>query len=223
MPAADLAVDGVTVEYRDAGQTVRPLDGLSFQARDGELVVVKAPSGGGKTTLLCVLAGLLSPTTGRVIFGTTEVTALTGRELMAHRRRTAGMVFQSFNLVASLSAAENVSVPLMLTGTRPRQARARALEALDRVGLADRAGFRAGRLSGGQQQRVAFARALVREPGLLLADEPTAHLDAPNADAIVRLLRETARPGRLVVVATHDDRFLEVADRLVHPSPVRAA
>ncbi len=223
MAAADLDVEGVTVEYRDAGQIVRPLDGLSFRAGDGELVVVKAPSGGGKTTLLCVLAGLLSPTAGRVRFGPTEITGLTGRELIEHRRRTAGMVFQSFNLVASLTAAENVSVPLMLTGTRPLQARARALEALDRVGLGDRAGFRAGRLSGGQQQRVAFARALVRDPGLLLADEPTAHLDAPNADAIVGLLRETARPGRLVVVATHDDRFLEVADRLVHPSPVRAA
>lgn len=223
MPIADLAVEDVTVEYRDAGQTVRPLDGLSFAARDGELVVVKAPSGGGKTTLLCVLAGLLSPSNGTVTFGSTVVTALSGRDLLEHRRRTAGMVFQSFNLVASLTAAENVSSPLVLTGMRARVARARALATLERVGLADRAGFRPGRLSGGQQQRVAFARALVREPALLLADEPTAHLDAPNADAVVRLLREFVRPGRLVVVATHDDRFLEVADRLVHPSPPQAA
>jgi len=223
MPVADLAVEDVTVEYRDAGQTVRPLDGLSFTARDGELVVVKAPSGGGKTTLLCVLAGLLSPAGGTVTFGSTVVTALSGRDLLEHRRRTAGMVFQSFNLVASLTAAENVSAPLVLTGTRRRPAQARAIAALERVGLADRAGSRPGRLSGGQQQRVAFARALVREPALLLADEPTAHLDAHNADGVVRLLREFVRPGRLVVVATHDDRFLDVADRLVHPSPSQAA
>jgi putative ABC transport system ATP-binding protein len=217
MPEAKLVVADVTVQYRDAGQTVRPLDRLSFTADDGELVVVKAPSGGGKTTLLCVLAGLLTPTKGTVTFGSTVVTSLSGRELLDHRR-AAGMVFQSFNLVASLTAAENVSAPLVLTGMRRRPARARALAALDRVGLADRARFRPGRLSGGQQQRVAFARALVREPALLLADEPTAHLDAPNADAVVRLLREFVQPGRLVVVATHDDRFLEVADRLVHPS-----
>ena len=197
---------------------MRPIDALSFTARDGELVVVKAPSGGGKTTLLCVLAGLLTPTRGSVTLGSTVITDLTGRELLEHRRTTAGMVFQSFNLVASLTAAENVSAPLVLTGTRRRSAQARALAALASVGLADRAGFRPGRLSGGQQQRVAFARALVREPALLLADEPTAHLDAPNADALVGLLREFVRPGRLVVVATHDDRFLEVADRVVRPS-----
>ena len=223
MRSADLVVADVTVEYRDAGQAVRPLDRLSFRADDGELVVVKAPSGGGKTTLLCVLAGLLSPTRGTVRFGSTEITGLSRAGLLEHRRRTAGMVFQSFNLLASLTAAENVSAPLVLTGTGRRAARARALAALDRVGLADRAGFRPGRLSGGQQQRVAFARALVREPALLLADEPTAHLDAPNADAIVGLLRGFVRPGRLVVVATHDDRFLDVADRLVHPEPAQAA
>jgi len=223
MPSAELAVEDLTVEYRDAGQTVRPLDGLTFSAHDGELVVVKAPSGGGKTTLLCVLAGLLSPAAGRVAFGSTEVTSLSRRELLEHRRRTAGMVFQSFNLVASLTAAENVSAPLVLTGMRTRTARARALAALARVGLADRAGFRPGRLSGGQQQRVAFARALVREPALLLADEPTAHLDAPNAHTVVHLLREFVQPGRLVVVATHDDRFLEVADRIVDPAPARVA
>ncbi|MEU1972688.1 ABC transporter ATP-binding protein [Microbacterium sp. NPDC019599] len=220
---AELVVDDLTVEYHDAGQPVRPLDGLTFSARDGELVVVKAPSGGGKTTLLCVLAGLLSPTKGSVSFGSTIITGLSGRDLLEHRRRTAGMVFQSFNLIASLSAVENVSAPLVLTGTPARTARSRALAALGQVGLDDRASFRPGRLSGGQQQRVAFARALVREPALLLADEPTAHLDAPNARTAVKLLREFVRPGRVVVVATHDDRFLEVADRLVDPSSARAA
>ncbi|MFH8253130.1 ABC transporter ATP-binding protein [Microbacterium sp. B2969] len=220
---AELVVDDLTVEYHDAGQPVRPFDGLTFSARDGELVVVKAPSGGGKTTLLCVLAGLLSPAKGSVSFGSTVITGLSGRELLEHRRRTAGMVFQSFNLIASLSAVENVSAPLVLTGTPARTAKSRALAALEQVGLADRASFRPGRLSGGQQQRVAFARALVREPALLLADEPTAHLDSPNARTAVTLLREFVRPGRLVVVATHDDRFLEVADRLIDPSPARAA
>ena len=178
MPEADLAVEDVTVEYRDAGQTVRPLDGLSFTARDGELVVVKAPSGGGKTTLLCVLAGLLSPTRRDASRSARRSSRHSPAATCSSTAATAGMVFQSFNLVASLTAAENVSAPLVLTGMRRRPARARALAALERVGLADRAGFRPGRLSGGQQQRVAFARALVREPALLLADEPTAHLDA---------------------------------------------
>lgn len=165
----------------------------------------------------------LSPASGRVTFGSTDITALSGRDLIEHRRHTAGMVFQSFNLVASLTAVENVSVPLMLTGMRARPARARALAALERVGLVERAAFRPGRLSGGQQQRVAFARALVREPALLLADEPTAHLDAQAAGMVIRLLREFVTPGRLVVVATHDDRFFEIADRVINPSPYRAA
>lgn len=223
MVAAELAVEEVTVEFRDAGQTVRPLDRLSFTAHDGELVVVKAPSGGGKTTLLCVLAGLLSPDRGRVEFAGTDLSTLSRGGMLDYRRRTAGMVFQSFNLVAALTAAENVMAAPILTGTPRRVAHAQAMAALARVGLADRGRSRPGRLSGGQQQRVAFARALVRDPPLLLADEPTAHLDAAHADDIVNLLRDCARPGRLVVVATHDDRFLEIADRVVHPTVAAAA
>ena len=130
-----------------------------------------------------------------------------------------GVVFQAFNLIPSLTARENVEAPLRLAGVRGRRARERADELLDDLGLADRRGHRPGDLSGGQQQRVAIARALVHDPPLLLADEPTAHLDYIQVDGVLRALRALAAPGRVVVVATHDERLLPLADQVVHLSP----
>jgi putative ABC transport system ATP-binding protein len=212
---ADLRVDALTVSYPDQGQVVQPLQDLSFAAHDGQVVVAMGPSGCGKTTLLSVLAGLLTPDSGTVTFAGRELTDMSGQALLEHRRHTVGIVFQAFNLVPSLTAVENVMAPLLLTGVRARVARKEALELLDEVGLADEARRRPGRLSGGQQQRVAFARALVGRPALLLADEPTAHLDPDQVDNVLRLISDLRCAGRLVLVATHDARFGEVADAYV--------
>ncbi len=214
-----LHVDDLTVEYRSGDYLVRPLDGLSMQASPGELVLLLGASGCGKTTLLSALAGILTPTSGRVLVGGTDVTRLDRAGLVRYRRHEVGVVFQAFNLIASLSATENVLSSLRMAGVRGRPARARALELLDRVGLADRASAKPGQLSGGQQQRVAIARALAHDPPLLLADEPTAHLDYVQCEIVLALLRELAAGGRTVVIATHDDRLLPLADRVVELTP----
>ena len=214
-----LEVKDLTVEYRSGGYAVRPLDGLGLTAESGELVLLLGPSGCGKTTLLSVLAGILTPTSGEVLLDGQVVTGLKGGELTGYRRSTVGVVFQAFNLVPSLSALENVSAPLWAAGVRKREARERAIALLTEVGLADRLKHRPGDLSGGQQQRVAIARALVHDPPLLLADEPTAHLDHVQVEVVLRVLRQLASPGRLVVVATHDDRMVPLADRVVQMRP----
>jgi putative ABC transport system ATP-binding protein len=210
-----LVVDDLTVSYRSGDYEVRPLDGFGMQAQDGELVLLLGPSGCGKTTLLSCLSGILRPGSGSIRAAGTEVTLLDGPQLTAYRRTTVGVVFQAFNLVPSLTALENVAAPLWGAGVRRAAARERAAELLERVSMADRARHRPGDLSGGQQQRVAIARALAHDPPILLADEPTAHLDYLQVEGILALLRELASPGRVVVVATHDDRMLPLADRVV--------
>jgi len=207
---ADLVVDNLSVAYESGSGVVRPFPRVDLTARAGQLLALRGPSGSGKTTVLSVLAGLLTPASGTVTFRGAPMTGL------AHRQRTVGLVFQAFNLVPSLTAAENVMAPLVLTGTSRRTASARALTLLETLGLSHRAGHRPGALSGGEQQRVAFARALVRDPPLLLADEPTAHLDGDHVCTVLELLRGLAEAGRLVVVATHDDRVSDLADVVVH-------
>ncbi|HYA67600.1 MAG TPA: ATP-binding cassette domain-containing protein, partial [Acidimicrobiales bacterium] len=169
--------------------------------------------------LLSSLAGLLTPTSGSIRLRGSEVVGLVGSALNHYRRETVGVVFQAFNLIASLNARSNVMVPLLLSGVAPRSAAGRADELLALVGLTERAHHRPGQLSGGQQQRVAIARALVQEPFLVLADEPTAHLDYIQVEGILNLLRELASPGRVVIVSTHDDRITHIADRIVELSP----
>ena len=214
-----LDVEDLTVEFSSGGYVVRPLDGLSCAAEDGELVVLLGPSGCGKTTLLSCLAGLLTPTAGTIRFAGQETSALSGADLSRHRRDTVGVVFQAFNLIPSLSSLGNVVAPMRLAGMDRAKAKARATELLAQVGLADRGHHRPGQLSGGQQQRVAIARALVHDPPLVLADEPTAHLDHIQVEGVLRLLRELASPGRVVVVSTHDDRVSNLADRVVELAP----
>lgn len=216
---ADLDIRGLTVEYAGGGYVVRALDDLSMQACIGELVILLGPSGCGKTTLLSVLAGILTPTAGEVeVFGD-RVDALHGEALASYRRSSVGIVFQAFNLVPSLSALENVAAPLLVAGMAMRDARQRASELLARVDLTDRSDHRPGDLSGGQQQRVAIARALVHNPRLLLADEPTAHLDYIQVEKVLQILRELAGPERIVVVSTHDPRIIPIADRVVDLAP----
>jgi putative ABC transport system ATP-binding protein len=212
---AELEVRDLTVEFNSGGYIVRPLSGLSFDAEDGELVVVLGPSGCGKTTLLSCLAGLLTVTSGSISFRGQEVSALAGPVLESYRRSTVGVVFQAFNLIPSLTARANVMAPLRLAKVRRHEAAKRADALLETVGLTERAGHRPGQLSGGQQQRAAIARALVHEPPLVLADEPTAHLDYIQVEGVLRLIRELASPGRLVLVSTHDDRITTIADRVI--------
>jgi putative ABC transport system ATP-binding protein len=214
-----LEVRDLTVEFSSGGYVVRPLDGLSFDADDGQLVVLLGPSGCGKTTLLSCLAGLLTPTSGSIKLDGRETSRLSGRDLTAHRRDTVGVVFQAFNLIPSLSAHGNVVAPMRLGGMSRRHASARATELLERVGLGERGHHRPGQLSGGQQQRVAIARALVHDPPVVLADEPTAHLDHIQVEGVLQLLRGLASPGRVVIVSTHDDRVTHLADRVIELVP----
>jgi putative ABC transport system ATP-binding protein len=216
-------VRNLTVEYITGGYRIRPIDDLSFHAAPGELVLLHGASGCGKTTLLSVLGGLLRPTSGRVRVGDVDVTTQPDGDLVMYRRARVGMIFQAFNLVDSLTALENVEVPLRLSGRPARAARAEAARLLGLVDLDDRADHRPGALSGGQRQRVAIARALANDPPLLLADEPTAHLDYIQVEGVVRLLRRLADDGRTVIVATHDHRLLPVADRVIELTPEPAA
>jgi putative ABC transport system ATP-binding protein len=212
-------VSRLTVEYRSGSYAVRPVENLSFSTKSGELVLLLGPSGCGKTTLLSCLGGILRPTSGSIIAGDTEVTTADGADLERYRRHVVGVVFQSFNLIASLSALENVDTPLLAAGVNKRTARERASSLLADVGLEHRMQHRPGDLSGGEQQRVALARALAHDPPLVLADEPTAHLDQVQVDVVLRLLRGLARPGRTVIVSTHDARLVPLADRVVDLAP----
>ncbi len=210
-----LAVSDLVVEYTNGPYTVRPINRLSFDAEPGTLTLLLGPSGCGKSTLLSCLGGLLPPTSGSIKVGDTELVGLPGPALTQYRRNHVGIVFQAFNLVPSLDVVENVMAPQRSAGASRRNARARAVELLERVGLSERLRHRPGDLSGGQQQRVAIARALAMDPPLVLADEPTAHLDHIQVEGILRLLRSLADEGRTVVVSTHDDRLLPLANQVL--------
>jgi len=214
-----LVIRDLTVEYSSGGYRVRPIDGLELEVEQGEIALLLGASGCGKTTLLSVIAAILRPTKGSVRLGHIEVTELSAGELTDYRRNKIGIVFQAANLIKSLSALENVELPLVAAGVRSRAACERATDLLERVGLGDRIRHRPGQLSGGQQQRVAIARALALDPPVLLADEPTAHLDYIQVESVLLLLRDVAAEGRTVLVATHDERLLPLADRVVALSP----
>ena len=215
MTVGPLTVTDLVVEFVHDGYAIRPLDGLTFEAKAGELVVLLGPSGCGKTTLLSCLGGILTPTSGSILMGDTDVTAMKGKRLDAYRRDEIGFVFQAFNLIPSLTARENIAVPLTLTGHSRKESFERADELLEQVGLGDRGDHLPSKLSGGQMQRVAVARGLGHNPPLLLADEPTANLDHIQAEAIIRVLQGLRDDGRMIVVSTHDSRLVPIADRIV--------
>ena len=217
MPA--LEITDLVVEYPSGDYTVRPIDGLSARVEPGELALILGPSGCGKTTLLSCLGGILDPTAGSIRFGDVGITGLDAATLTDYRRHTVGIIFQAFNLIPSLTAIENIEVPLRAAGKSRRERRARAAELLELVGLGERGHHRPGDLSGGQQQRVAIARALALDPPLILADEPTAHLDYLQVEDILRVLRELAEGERVVVISTHDQRMLPLADRVIEMVP----
>ena len=219
----DLSIQDLVVEYSSGGYAVRPINGMSLDVPAGSLVILLGPSGCGKTTLLSCLGGILHPKSGSIKFDDVEITTLDGGELGNFRRDKVGIIFQAFNLVPSLTALENVMVPLRAAGVSRSSARQRAEELLTRVNLADRLKHRPGDLSGGQQQRVAVARAIALDPPLLLADEPTAHLDFIQVEEVLRLIRSLAQGERVVVVATHDSRILPLADHVVELIPALAS
>jgi putative ABC transport system ATP-binding protein len=219
MGVGDLSIQNLVVEYPSGADTVRPIDGFDLDVAAGSLVILMGPSGCGKTTLLSCLGGILRPSSGAIKFGDVDVASLTARELQTYRRDTVGIVFQAFNLVPSLTALENVMVPLLAAGASRRAASKKAGQLLARVGLEERMAHRPGDLSGGQQQRVAVARAIALDPPLILADEPTAHLDFIQVEEVLKLIRELASGDRMVVVATHDSRILPLADRVVELVP----
>jgi putative ABC transport system ATP-binding protein len=211
-----LEAHDVTKTYFDGRHEVRALRGVSLSVSRGELLAIEGPSGSGKTTLLCILGCLLTPTGGRVIIDGRAVDVHHPEQLREFRRRSIGFVFQQFNLLASLTAAENVQYGLNLKGWRGEKARREADRVLDAVGLGDRKDFRPRDLSGGQRQRIAVARALAGPATVILADEPTGNLDSESGSRVLGLFRDLARSeGRTLVIVTHDPRVRAIADRVV--------
>jgi putative ABC transport system ATP-binding protein len=208
---------GVTKTYGSGATAYQALRGVDLVARPGEFVMLSGPSGSGKTTLLSIIGCVLTATTGEVRLFDRDVAKTKESALPALRLAYVGFVFQGHNLLASSSAAENVALPLEMRGCSRREARRRAEALLDRVGMAHRLDHRPRDLSGGERQRVAVARALAGSPPLILADEPTAALDAANGRKVTELLRALAKEhGHTVLVVTHDNRIFDLADRIVH-------
>jgi putative ABC transport system ATP-binding protein len=219
-----IVVEQVTKSYGSGATATHALKGVDLDVRPKEVLLMEGPSGSGKTTLLSIMGAILRPTSGRVIVGGRDIAKLPERELPRVRLEELGFVFQGFNLFPALTAQENVGIALDIRGARGAAAEARARQALDAVGLADKARSLPRDLSGGQKQRVAIARALVGEPRIILADEPTASLDAESGRRIMELLRSLAtNDGRAVVVVTHDARIFEYADRVVRIDDGRLA
>jgi putative ABC transport system ATP-binding protein len=211
-----LAVKDLCKEYRTGGSVVRALAGVSLEIARGEFVVVMGASGSGKSTLLHLMGGLDFPTLGRVIVEGQDLTALSDRARTLFRRRRLGIVFQSFNLLPTLTAAENVAVPLMVDGAGRDDFLSRAESALRSVDMGHRLTHRPQALSGGEQQRVAIARALLNDPAVVLADEPTGNLDSDHAEAIWSLLRRLVdEQQRTVVAVTHEPFGARHADRII--------
>ncbi len=207
----------VTKVYQQGRRTVQAVRGVNLRVIGGEFVVIMGPSGSGKSTLMHLLGALDTPTTGRALFNDRDLQSMSDKERSLLRRNRIGFVFQFFNLLPTLTAAENVGLPLLLGGQRRKAARGAALAALDRVGLGDRAEHFPEEMSGGEMQRVAVARALITEPEAILCDEPTGNLDSANSHEILSLLRALPEVGkRAVVMVTHDPACAAYGDRIVH-------
>ncbi|MEO7078355.1 ABC transporter ATP-binding protein [Rhodococcus sp. BP22] len=213
-----LRLDRVVKQYSAGDQPVRALDGVDLTIEGGQFVSLVAPSGAGKSTLLHMLGALDVPDSGSVIFDGVDITRLSDNEQSDFRRHKVGFVFQFFNLLPTMSAWENVAVPKLLDGMPIRKAKADALRLLDMVGMADRAEHRPAQLSGGQIQRIAIARALIMNPALLIADEPTGNLDSKTSQTVLNILADIAHDSdgtRAVVMATHDLEAARNTDRVI--------
>jgi len=211
-----LEVRGLMKTFGTGRATVHAVDGIDLGVQRGELVLIMGPSGSGKTTLLTLIGGLLRPTSGSVRVNGHEITSLKERQLTKFRRHYLGFVFQSFNLLESLNARENVEAALNFAGVGGREARRRATALLTDLGMADRLRARPHTLSGGERQRVSIARALANDPQLILADEPTANLDSRHGHEVVELLHDIAKAQRrTIIIVSHDHRIRDVADRVL--------
>ncbi len=211
-----LQTTGLGKQYQMGEVTVDALRGVDFVVPQGQFVAVMGPSGSGKSTLLHLMGGLDTPSDGDIVLGGKRLAHLSDDEITIVRRRQVGFIFQFFNLLPTLSAAENVALPLLIDGKRIEGYASRIDELLDLVGLGDRKDHRPDQLSGGQQQRVAIARAFVTEPKIVLADEPTGNLDSTSGTTVLELLRRTCKDlDATVVMVTHDPRAASYADRVV--------
>ena len=208
-----IRLENITKTYEKHGQTLRALEDVSLHVPKGDFLAITGPSGSGKTTLMNILGCLDRPTTGRYLLEGTTVEGLGGAAAANIRNRKIGFIFQSFNLIGSMSALENVELPLVLRGESRKSRRQKALEALKRVGLQTRAAHRPAELSGGQQQRVAIARVLAAQPPLILADEPTGNLDGATSREILSILQQLHGEGQTIVMITHDDSIAATAPR----------
>jgi putative ABC transport system ATP-binding protein len=204
----------MTKYYNVGGQEVRALDGISFQIEKGEMVAITGPSGSGKSTLMHIIGCLDRPDGGQYILAGEDVSKLNSDRLAEIRNRRIGFVFQTFNLLPRLSALENVELPLLYAGLT--QAKKRAADALDAVGLSGRSHHNPSQLSGGQRQRVAVARALITDPAILLADEPTGNLDTKTGDEILALFHALNKQGRTIIVVTHEPDIAAHCQRAIH-------
>ena len=210
-----LEVRDLTKVYGTGEATVHALRGVSMTVERGDYVAIMGSSGSGKSTLMNILGALDVPTTGTYLLDGVDVSELADRQLALARNRLIGFIFQAFNLIPRTSAAANVELPLAYAGVKPKERRRRALAALDVVGLADRARHEPNQLSGGQQQRVAVARALVTEPALLLADEPTGNLDTRSTEDVLQVFDQLSAAGRTIVIITHEPDVGARAKRLI--------
>jgi putative ABC transport system ATP-binding protein len=206
---------GLRKQYGSGGGLVRAVDEVDLEVSRGETLAVMGPSGCGKSTLLHILGGLDRPTAGELWLAGRRIDRLSERALAQLRRHEVGFVFQAYHLMDELTAQENVELPALLAGRTPREARRRAGQLLDQIGLADRADHLPSALSGGQRQRVAIARALANEPQLVLADEPTGNLDSTATLEVLRVFEGLHAAGLTLVIVTHDDRIAATADRLI--------
>lgn len=208
---------GVEKTFGQGEAGVRVLCGVDFEARSGELTFLVGPSGCGKTTLISLIAGLLDPSAGRIELFGTNPSEFPAEDRILFRRRNLGFVFQQYNLLTSLTAAENAAVPLLAAGVRRREAVEQGRALLNQLGLGSRTHALPRELSGGQQQRVALARALIHQPRLIVCDEPTAALDHTTGEAVMELLAQSSlQPDRAVIVVTHDNRVFHHADSIAH-------
>ena len=210
-----LQAELVTKAYRTGAEEVQALRGLDLSVAPGEFLAVMGPSGSGKTTLLNCLSGLDDIDSGRVLFDGRSLHELSDAHRTRDRAQSMGFVFQSFNLIPVFTAAENVELPLLLAGVGPSEARRRAVETLERVGLGHRTGHRPSEMSGGEQQRVTIARAVAGSPRIVWADEPTGALDSETAASVMDLLGELHRDGLTLVLVTHDPSIGSSAERLI--------
>jgi putative ABC transport system ATP-binding protein len=210
-----LELQRISKSYGEGATAVHALDEIDLSLDEGQLVAVMGPSGSGKSTLLTIAGSLEEPTSGEVAIAGASLRAMSRNDKARLRRRTIGYVFQDFNLLPGLTAAENVALPLELDGISARKAQQAGLAALERLGLAERAGHYPDQLSGGERQRVAIARSVVGERKLLLADEPSGALDSTNSEVVMRMILDACKRGVAAVVVTHDAQLASWADRVI--------